>query len=170
MAGSPPRYGRAATASRCSPPLRSARDLRAGRRTLAGGGEAALIALCPAIPVSRQSRMGVPVGARANLALALAGGEFDVVHGFEPGLPSFSYLALRDAEAIAVATFFSPERLGYPPREALANGSSAASTRCSRPRPTRPKPPPSASRATTGSFRPASIRSSSGRPRSAASS
>lgn len=100
-------------------PSGSARDLRAGRRTLAGGGDAELIALCPAIPVSRQSRMGVSVGARANLALALAGGGFDVVHGFEPGLPSLSYLALRDAEAIAVATFFSPERLGYPPRKAL---------------------------------------------------
>src|SRR5919206_464856 len=33
----------------------------------------------------------------------------------EPGLPSLSYLALRDAQALAVATFLSPERLGYPP-------------------------------------------------------
>jgi predicted metal-dependent phosphoesterase TrpH len=62
--------------------------------------------------------MGVPVGVRANLALALSGGAFDVVHGFEPGLPSLSYLALRDAEALSVATFFSPERLGYPPGKA----------------------------------------------------
>ena len=31
---------------------------------------------------------------RANLRLALAKGRFDVVHGFEPGLPSLSYLAL----------------------------------------------------------------------------
>ena len=46
-------------------------------------------------------------------------GRFDVVHGFEPGLPSISYLALRDSEALGVATFFSPERLGYPPRRAL---------------------------------------------------
>ena len=59
--------------------------------------------------------MGVPVGVRANLSLALAQGEFDVVHGFEPGLPSLSYLALRDADALAVATFASPNRLGYPP-------------------------------------------------------
>ena len=29
--------------------------------------------------------MGVPVGVRANLALALARGAYDVVHGFEPG-------------------------------------------------------------------------------------
>ncbi|HVW88828.1 MAG TPA: PHP-associated domain-containing protein, partial [Gaiellaceae bacterium] len=35
--------------------------------------------------------------------------------GFEPGLPSLSYLALRDAGALAVATFVSPNRLGYPP-------------------------------------------------------
>jgi predicted metal-dependent phosphoesterase TrpH len=59
--------------------------------------------------------MGVPVGIQANLALALAQGEFDVVHGFEPGLPSLSYLALRDTSALAVATFGSPSRLGYPP-------------------------------------------------------
>jgi predicted metal-dependent phosphoesterase TrpH/glycosyltransferase involved in cell wall biosynthesis len=61
--------------------------------------------------------MGVPVGVRANLALALATG-FDVVHGFEPGLPSLSYLALRDAPGITAATFFSPERLSYPPGKA----------------------------------------------------
>jgi PHP-associated len=40
------------------------------------------------------------------------------VHGFEPGLPSLSYLALRDADSLAVATFLSPERLGYPPGKA----------------------------------------------------
>ena len=55
---------------------------------------------------------------RANLALALAQGGFDIVHGFEPGVPSLSYLALRDTEALAVATFFSPERLFYPPGKA----------------------------------------------------
>src|SRR4029079_11789366 len=41
-----------------------------------------------------------------------------VVHGFEPALPSLSYLALRSAQTIAVASFFSPERLGYPPAKA----------------------------------------------------
>jgi predicted metal-dependent phosphoesterase TrpH len=40
---------------------------------------------------------------------------FDVVHGFEPGLPSLSYLALRETDALAVATFVSANRLGYPP-------------------------------------------------------
>ncbi len=59
--------------------------------------------------------MGVPVGVRANLSLALRNGGFDVVHGFEPGLPSLSYLALREAPGLGVATFVSPERFGYPP-------------------------------------------------------
>ncbi|HVS86343.1 MAG TPA: glycosyltransferase, partial [Gaiellaceae bacterium] len=98
-------------------PSNSARDLAAGRRALLRGGDPQLIALGPAVPISRRSRMGVPVGARANLAHALARG-FDVVHGFEPGLPSLSYLALRDSGAFTVATFFSPERLGYPPGRA----------------------------------------------------
>src|ERR671927_153101 len=71
--------------------------------------------LGPAVPISRRSRIGVPVGARANLSLALALGHFDVVHGFEPGLPSLSYLALRDAQALTVATFVSADRLAYPP-------------------------------------------------------
>ena len=99
-------------------PSNRARELAAGRRTLASGTEADFIALGPAIPISRRSRMGVPVGVRANLAVALAAGGFDVVHGFEPGLPSLSYLALRDSGELAAATFFSPERLGYPPGRA----------------------------------------------------
>ena len=59
--------------------------------------------------------MGVPVGVRANLRLALARGSYDVVHGFEPGLPSLSYLALRETDALTVATFCSTHRLSYPP-------------------------------------------------------
>lgn len=93
-------------------------DLIAGRRALLDGGGRDVIALGPAVPISRRSRIGVPVGVRANLSLALARGDYDVVHGFEPGLPSLSYLALRDARALAVATFLSPERLGYPPGRA----------------------------------------------------
>ena len=100
-----------------APSTRTA-DLIAGRRALLDGGSHELIALGPAVPVSRRSRIGVPVGVRANLSVALARGEYDVVHGFEPGLPSLSYLALRDARAFAVATFLSPERLGYPPGKA----------------------------------------------------
>jgi len=100
-------------------PSNHARDLAAGRRALLGPyGDPELIALGPAVPISRRSRMGVPVGVRASLSLALVRGRFDVVHGFEPGLPSLSYLALRDASALTAATFFSPERLGYPPGRA----------------------------------------------------
>jgi predicted metal-dependent phosphoesterase TrpH len=95
-----------------------AKELAAGRRALLEGLEAEVVALGPAVPISRRSRIGVPVGARANLSLALALGQFDVVHGFEPGLPSLSYLALRDAQALTVATFLSPERLSYPPGRA----------------------------------------------------
>ncbi|MFL5920680.1 MAG: glycosyltransferase, partial [Gaiellaceae bacterium] len=99
-------------------PSTRAADLLAGRRALLDGGGGDVIALGPAVPVSRRSRIGVPVGVRANLSLALARGDYDVVHGFEPGLPSLSYLALRDARAFTVATFVSPERLGYPPGRA----------------------------------------------------
>jgi hypothetical protein len=100
-------------------PSNRARDLAAGRRALLGNfGEPQLIALGPAVPISRRSRMGVPVGVRASLSLALARGRFDVVHGFEPGLPSLSYLALRDSAGLTAATFMSPERLGYPPGRA----------------------------------------------------
>jgi len=99
-------------------PSNRAADLAAGRRALRDGAEAPLIALGPAVPISRSSRIGLPVGVRANLSAALARGGFDVVHGFEPGLPSLSYLALRDAQGLTVASFFSPERLGYPPGKA----------------------------------------------------
>ncbi len=96
-------------------PSTRAADLLAGRRALQRGERPDVIAVGPAIPVSRRSQLGVPVGVQANLKLALAQGDYDVVHGFEPGLPSLSYLALRDTDALAVATFASPGRLGYPP-------------------------------------------------------
>jgi glycosyltransferase involved in cell wall biosynthesis len=99
-------------------PSTRAADLLAGRRALLDGHGHDVIALGPALPVSRRSRIGVPVGVRANLSLALARGRYDIVHGFEPGLPSLSYLALRDAQALAIASFLSPERLGYPPGRA----------------------------------------------------
>ena len=99
-------------------PSTRASDLRAGRRALQRGEDADVIAIGPAVPISRRSRMGVPVGVRANLAIALAEGRYDVVHGFEPGLPSISYLALRDGQALGVASFISADRLGYPPGRA----------------------------------------------------
>jgi predicted metal-dependent phosphoesterase TrpH len=97
-------------------PSARARDLHAGRRALQRGTVAEVIAVGPSIPISRRSSMGVPVGVRANLRLALAGGHYDVVHGFEPGLPSLSYIALTSTHALTAATFFSPDRLSYPPR------------------------------------------------------
>ena len=99
-------------------PSNRARDLAAGREALMRGATPETIAVSAAVPIARRSRMGVPVGARANLSLALANGRYDVVHGFEPGLPSLSYLALRDGPGLSVATFLSPERLGYPPAKA----------------------------------------------------
>ena len=99
-------------------PSTRGRDLREGRRALQRGELSDVVALGPAVPVSRRSTMAVPVGVRANLALALAQGAFDVVHGFEPAIPSLSYLALRDTDALAVATFASADRLFYPPAKA----------------------------------------------------
>jgi predicted metal-dependent phosphoesterase TrpH len=101
-------------------PSNRAVDLARGRRALrrlSAQGEPleGVVALGPAVPVSRKSRLGVPIGVRANLELALGADSFDVLHAHEPGLPSLSYLALRDARALSVATFHSPERLAYPP-------------------------------------------------------
>jgi predicted metal-dependent phosphoesterase TrpH/glycosyltransferase involved in cell wall biosynthesis len=95
-------------------------DLAGGRRALRrlsreGVPLEGTVALGPAIPVSRRSRMGVPLGVRANLELALSADSFDLVHAHEPGLPSLSYLALRHAPGLSVATFHSAEALGYPP-------------------------------------------------------
>ncbi|HEX6681062.1 MAG TPA: glycosyltransferase [Gaiellaceae bacterium] len=99
-------------------PSSRATDLIAGRRAIMNGEAPEVAAIAAAVPISRRSRMGVAVGARANLSLALAAGSYDVVHGFEPGLPSLPYLALRDAQALTVATFASPDRLAYPPGRA----------------------------------------------------
>ena len=101
-------------------PSNRAIDLAQGRRALrrlGAQGEplSGVVALGPAVPVSRKSRLGVPIGVRANLELALGTDSFDVLHAHEPGLPSLSYLALRDSRALSVATFHSPERLAYPP-------------------------------------------------------
>src|SRR4051812_33409005 len=102
-------------------PSNRARDLAAGRRALWNGlaesDDADLVAVGPAVPISRRSRMGVPVGVRANLSLALSTA-FDVVPGSGPPLRSLSYLALRDAQALTAATFFSADRLSYPPGKA----------------------------------------------------
>jgi predicted metal-dependent phosphoesterase TrpH/glycosyltransferase involved in cell wall biosynthesis len=101
-------------------PSGRAGELAAGRRALKRLGGAGIplegvVALGPSIPISRRSSLGVPIGVRAALELALTRDRFDVVHGHEPGLPSLSYLALRAARGLAVATFHSRERLAYPP-------------------------------------------------------
>jgi Glycosyltransferase Family 4/PHP-associated len=97
-------------------PSSRARDLLEGRRALHRGADAPVIAVGPSIPLSRRTNMGVPMAVRANLRLALTKGRFDVVHGFEPGLPSLSYLALTSTHALTAATFFSMDRLAYPAR------------------------------------------------------
>jgi predicted metal-dependent phosphoesterase TrpH/glycosyltransferase involved in cell wall biosynthesis len=98
-------------------PSGRASDLLAGRRALARGNlDSDVIAIAPTVRVTRRSRLGLPVGVRANLALALREGAFDVVHGIEPGLPSLSYLALSDAQTLTAATFLSPERVLGPAR------------------------------------------------------
>jgi predicted metal-dependent phosphoesterase TrpH/glycosyltransferase involved in cell wall biosynthesis len=97
-------------------PSSRARELLAGRRALQRGDDVDVIAVGPSVPISRRTHMGVPVAVRANLRLALGSGRYDVVHGFEPGLPSVSYLALTMSQALTAATFFSTERLGYPTR------------------------------------------------------
>jgi predicted metal-dependent phosphoesterase TrpH/glycosyltransferase involved in cell wall biosynthesis len=94
------------------------RDLLESRRALDAGATGDVVSIGPAVPVSRRSRLGMPIGARTTLELALGSGRFDVVHGFEPGMPSLSYLALRDGKALAVASFLSARRLGYPPGRA----------------------------------------------------
>src|SRR5947209_11520279 len=54
-----------------------AADLAAGRRALHNGtSDGELIAVGPAVPISRRSRMGVPVGVRTNLTLALESGRY----------------------------------------------------------------------------------------------
>ncbi len=86
-------------------------DLLAGRRALARGDAADLIAVAAAVPVSRRSAVGV--GTRANLRLALGLG-FDIVHGFEAGVASISRLALAETDSLTVASFLSPDRVNSP--------------------------------------------------------
>jgi predicted metal-dependent phosphoesterase TrpH/glycosyltransferase involved in cell wall biosynthesis len=113
-------------------PSSSTRALRSGRRRLRaldGGDDEALIgldgeplqvAVAPAVPLRQRGRRrgaGIPVGARANVALAVGEGGFDIVHAFEPILPGVATSALRHSPGLTVATFHAPERaLHYPVR------------------------------------------------------
>jgi predicted metal-dependent phosphoesterase TrpH len=101
-------------------PSNRAADLSAGRRALRRLGRervplAGTVAVGPAVPISRHAGLALPLGTRANLELALTADSFDVVHAHDPAQPGLSYLALRDARTMTLATFHSPGRLGYPP-------------------------------------------------------
>jgi predicted metal-dependent phosphoesterase TrpH len=98
-----------------APSSRSA-DLLAGRRALQRGELDGFVALTRAVPVSPRSAVGAPIGVRASIATALRRGGFDLVHGFDPGVPGLSYVALLEAETATAATFVDAERLGFPPR------------------------------------------------------
>ncbi len=93
-------------------------DLLEGRRALQRGIVGDVVAIGAAVPTSLTERVALPMGVRANLAATLAVGAFDVVHGFEPGLPSLSSSALLEAKTTTAATFLSTERIAVPPRKA----------------------------------------------------
>src|SRR3954470_23418724 len=98
-------------------PSSRAADLLEGRRALQRGVIGDVVAIGAAVPTSLSERVALPMGVRANLAATLALGAFDVVHGFEPGLPSLSSAALLEAETTTAATFFSTERIAIAPRK-----------------------------------------------------
>ena len=98
-------------------PSSRAADLLEGRRALQRGVVGDVVAIGAAVPTSLTERVALPMGVRANLAATLAIGAFDVVHGFEPGLPSLSAAALLEAESTTAATFLSTERIAVPPRK-----------------------------------------------------
>src|SRR5262245_44240630 len=98
-------------------PSTRAADLLAGRRAIQQGVVGDVVAVGAAIPTSLSERVALPVGVRANLTAILSLGGFDVVHGFEPGLPSISSRALIEAETTTAATFLSTERIAVPPRK-----------------------------------------------------
>ena len=98
-------------------PSSRAVDLLEGRRALQKGDIGEVVAIGAALPTSLTERVALPMGTRANLAAALAIGEFDVVHGFDPGLPSLSSTALLEAKTTTVATFVSTDRIAVPPRK-----------------------------------------------------
>ncbi|MGN6380088.1 MAG: glycosyltransferase [Gaiellales bacterium] len=116
-------------------PSSSSHALRAGRRrlrALAGGdlealtalpGEPLVVAVGPAVPLRQRGRRrgaGLPVAVRANVALAVQEGAFDIVHAHEPLLPGLSAAALKHSRGLTVATFHSrTERaLPFPVRSA----------------------------------------------------
>ncbi len=137
--------GRGHTVTIVAPSSR-ATDLLAGRRALQRRVIGDVVAIGAAVPTSLSERVALPMGVRANLAATLAIGAFDVVHGFEPGLPSLSSAALLEAETTTAATFLATERIAVHPRkhqrakflarvDALLGTSDAAIERASEPSP-----------------------------------
>ena len=108
-----------------APSTRSA-DLLAGRRALQSGELDGVVALSRTVPVSPRSALGVPMGVRASVATAA--GDFDVVHGFDPGVPGLSYVALLEAETTTAATFVDPERFASRPARRSGTVCSRGST------------------------------------------
>ena len=144
-------------------PSTRASELAVGRRALKrllrdGRPLDGVVALGPAIPVAPGSRLGVPVGVRANLELALTADRFDVVHVHEPGLPSLSYLALRDAAASRSRRSIRPSASDTPRGASSVRSCSAAPTLSPRRRRTSSQPRATAFQVSTGCFRSASTR------------
>ena len=146
-------------------PSTRAADLLAGRRALVRGEPAEVIAVGPAVPISRRSQLGVPVGVQANLAAGLAQGELRRRPRVRAGpalalVPRASRHGRPRRRDVRVR---EPSRLSAGPlaaREAARRASMRSSlsrTMCAR-------PPKSASRATTASSRRASTPTCS-RPR-----
>ncbi len=156
--------GRGHTVVVLAPSSRSA-DLLAGRRALQSGELDGVVALSRAVPVSPRSTVGAQIGVRASVLTALRLGDFDVVHGFDPGVPGLSYVALLEAETTTAATFVDPERISFPPRRNQRDRLLARIDTLSRPRRTLPPERLSASQARTPSFPRASTSRSSSPPR-----
>ena len=99
-------------------PSSSRQALRAGRRrfrSLAGGdaeavqalpGEPLAIAVGPAVPLGqRRGGVGIPVASRANVAMAVTEGGFDVIDAHEPHVPGIASSAVKHSTTLTAATF-----------------------------------------------------------------
>ena len=151
-------------------PSNRAGDLLAGRRALQDGVEQDVIALGPALPISRRSRIGLPVGRAGEPRARPRAGR----------VRRRARLRARAAEPVVprAARHRTPSRSrrssrrsgsGIRPAGPSASGCCRGSTRCWRPRRRRRRPRRSASPATTGRCRWASTSTSSHRPRSSGS-
>src|ERR687887_274722 len=81
-------------------PSTRAADLLAGRRALLDGTGQDVIALGPAVPVSRRSRIGVPVGVRANPSPAPARGGGGTPPPLTPGVDTELFRPRRKRQVV----------------------------------------------------------------------